>query len=81
MNSKTVYGFDKSGGLPVLALHTFEAARDGQILHFIDGNLRATVPPEGWADYAKEWPEAQEIIDGLTLKPLLQIEEPANVVS
>ena len=77
MQSKTVYGFDKSGGLPVIALHTFEVSRDGQLVHLIDGNLRATVPPEGWDDYAKMWPEAQDIIDGLTIKaaPLPTIED------
>lgn len=83
MKSKTVYGFDKTGGLPVLALHTFEAGRDGQLVHLIDNNLRATIPPEGWADYAKMWPEAQDVIDGLTIKPapLPTIEDLENVVS
>lgn len=68
MQSKTVYGFDKSGGLPLLALHTFEVSADKQLVHLIDGNLRATVPPEGWEDYCKQYPDAQDIVDGLTIK-------------
>lgn len=69
MKSKTVYGFDKSGSLPVVALHTFEITTDNQLSHLIDGTPRATIPPEGWADYAKQYPEAQDIIDAMTIKP------------
>jgi hypothetical protein len=69
MKSKTVYGFDKSGGVPLLALHTFETSSDGQLIHLIDGNVRAIVPPEGWADYVQEWPEAQDIVDALRRVP------------
>lgn len=79
MQSKTVYGFDKSGGLPLLALHTFEVSADKQLVHLIDGNLRATVPPEGWPDYCKQYPDAQDIVDGLTIKtaplPVINQEE------
>lgn len=69
MASKTVYGFDKSATLPFVAIHTFETSGDGQLLHLIDGRLRATVPPEGWADYCREWPEAQDIVNALCPAP------------
>lgn len=54
---------------PIVVEHTFDRSRDGQLLHFIDGYLRATVPPEGWADYCKDYPEAQNIVDSLTVIP------------
>jgi predicted transglutaminase-like cysteine proteinase len=66
MTTKTVIGFDRSGGLPLMAMHTFFAGADGQLMHEIDGRLRATVPPEGWADYVKDWPEAADIVSALT---------------
>lgn len=76
---KTTYGFDKSGNIPFIAIHTFEGGNDGQLLHFIDGNLRAAVPPEGWKDYAKEYPDAQDVIDSLLVKPTLdKAEEKAD---
>ncbi len=68
MASKTVYGFDKSGAIPFVAIHTFETSNDGQLLHLIDGRLRATIPPEGWQKYCEEYPEAQDIVDTLTIK-------------
>lgn len=67
MKTKTVYGFDQAGGLPLLALHTFFAGRDGQLVHEIDGHLRATVPPEGWADYVRTWPEAADVVNAMIL--------------
>lgn len=66
---KTVPGFDYSAGLPMMAIHTFAKGRDGQLEHSIDGKLRAQVPPEGWADYCREYPEAQDIVDAMTIKP------------
>lgn len=70
MKTKTCYGFDQSAGIPLLAIHTFEEAADGQLNHLIDGRLRATVPPEGWADYVRQWPEAGDIVDALTRTPV-----------
>lgn len=32
--------------------------------------MRATVPPEGWTDYCQQYPDAQEVVDSLTIKPL-----------
>lgn len=70
MLAKSVAGFEKrSGSIPLVVHHTFDASPDGQLLHFINGYLRATVPPEGWKDYAEMYPEAQDIIDALTIKP------------
>lgn len=66
MTSKTVYGFDRVGGLPIMAIHTFSTTRDGQLQHEIDGYLRATVPPEGWADYVRDWPDAADIVAAMT---------------
>ncbi len=47
------------------AMHRFEATRDGQLAHYTDETLRATVPPEGWDDFASAWPAAQPVIDQL----------------
>lgn len=66
MKTKTVPGFDQIGGRAIMCMHTFSVARDGQLQHEIDGVLRATVPPEGWLDYIKTYPEAQDIVDELT---------------
>lgn len=81
---KRVIGFDTSGGLPIMAMHYFATTGDGQLAHYIDGRLRATVPPEGWADYAKTWPESGDVIDSLIrpttpAAPLFQIVEPDPV--
>jgi predicted transglutaminase-like cysteine proteinase len=67
---KTVPGFTMLSGRPVMVLHTFYATADGQLAHETDGTLRATVPPEGWADYCQQYPDAQEVVDSLTIKPL-----------
>lgn len=45
----------------VFAVHTFEVTAAG-LLHYTDGLLRATVPPEGWDDYAERWTAAAEAI-------------------
>ena len=44
------------------AHHTIEATRDGQLQHSIDGVVCATVPPEGWEQYARDWPQAADIV-------------------
>ncbi|HYS77051.1 MAG TPA: hypothetical protein VEM38_13235 [Burkholderiales bacterium] len=49
----------------IIMPHRFEATKDGQLAHFTDDQLRATVPPEGWDDYLAAWPEAQPIVDRL----------------
>lgn len=46
--------------------HRFAATSDGQLAHYTGESLRAIVPPEGWADYCKLWPEAKALIDQLT---------------
>jgi len=40
-------------GYPTLAMHRYSASEKGELQHYIDENLRATVPPEGWDDYVK----------------------------
>lgn len=62
---KLAYGFDMKNGLPVIALHVFRAADDGQLEHYIDGIKRAVVPPEGWENYVQTWPDAGDVIDSL----------------
>lgn len=46
----------------LLAMHTFEAAPDGQLLHYINGQLRATVPPEGFEGYVESWPDCRPVV-------------------
>lgn len=69
MKSKTLPGFAVFGDRPIMVMHTFEVTSDGQLRHLTDGILRAIVPPEGWADYCKTYPDAQDIVDELT-KPV-----------
>jgi len=53
-------------GLPVFfGYHTFQAAADGQLEHWIDGTLSATVPPEGWDGYAQFWPQCADLVSQL----------------
>lgn len=59
-------GFDKSGGIPLMVTHRFEATADGQLAHYTDNNLRATVPPEGWEAYAEAFPACVPILVNLT---------------
>lgn len=66
---KTTYGFDQSGGLPLMAIHTFETSADGQLVHYIDNVLRAVVPPEGWQEYSRQWPDAAEVIASMMKRP------------
>src|SRR5207248_1666251 len=33
--------------------------------HYVEGNLRATVPPEGWDSYVKYWPSALDVVTQL----------------
>lgn len=80
MIKKTVVGFERSpNGLPVACYHTFDVSGDKQLLHFINDTLRATVPPEGWEDYCKQYPEAQDIIDRLIINPIdVKIDDSVN---
>lgn len=57
--------FDRSARLPYWVESEFDGSSDGQLLHIVDGKLRATIPPEGWDDYLKTWPEAQGVVDQL----------------
>lgn len=64
-------GFDTTGFLPIVALHTFQA-HDGMLEHSIDGRLRATVPAEGFDDYARTWPDAAPVIEHIRAQPTPQ---------
>jgi hypothetical protein len=46
---------------PELALHEFRPGADGTLEHWMDGRLRATVPPEGLQGYADHWPQCAEL--------------------
>lgn len=48
-----------------LEQHEF-SAEGGQLVHRTNGALRATVPPEGFADYLKLWPEAEPIVRAIS---------------
>lgn len=39
-----------------LVEHQFTETADHQMAHYMDGQLRAIVPPEGWDAYAATWP-------------------------
>lgn len=64
------FGFDLSAAayegtqppIPLLAFHEFSLNGDGCLEHRIGGVLRATVPPEGAADYAAQWPACAELV-------------------
>lgn len=64
-------GYHQIGGAAGFAFvsHRFTVTTDGQLAHYSDDQLRAVVPPEGWQDYLKQWPEAQALVDGLTTAP------------
>lgn len=58
----------------MLGYHRYTASARGELLHFTGADasadtLRAIVPPDGWADYCRQYPEAQSIVDQLTLLP------------
>ncbi len=50
-------------GFPItLGNHRYSASSDGQLLHYIDEQLRATVPPDGWDDFVKYWPTSIDVV-------------------
>jgi hypothetical protein len=54
-------------GLPIIfGYHTFAVAPDKQLEHYIDGVLRATVPPEGFASYVEQYPAAAPVVASIT---------------
>jgi hypothetical protein len=60
--------FDHTNHPPLIVHSDFFKGDDGQLHHFIDDKLRAIIPPEGWEQYAKDWPEAQKAIDQLNTR-------------
>lgn len=46
---------------PQLALHEFRPTDDGGIEHYIDGKLRASVPADALAEYARIWPDCADL--------------------
>jgi hypothetical protein len=56
-------------GFPLnLANHRFSANEKGELTHFVEGELRATIPPEGWDDYVKYWPASIDVVRQLRAK-------------
>jgi hypothetical protein len=49
----------------VLEQHRFSEGSAGELLHFTNDELRAVVPPEGWDDYLRAWPEAADLVGQL----------------
>ena len=57
-------------GLPIVfGYHLFQVAPDGQLEHWIDSELRAVVPPEGWEGYAQAWPQCADLVRQLRRAP------------
>lgn len=70
---KTEIGFDKTNTFPLMVKHTVRPAADGQLEHWMDDKLRATVPPESWDAYCKEWPVCREVADSMLTRPASQV--------
>lgn len=55
-----------NGTLPAgplsLVPHQFDALPDGRLRHCIDGQVRAIVPPEGFRDYVRTWPDCAPVV-------------------
>lgn len=78
---KTEIGFDKTNTFPIMVKHTVRPAADGQLEHWMDDKLRATVPPESWDAYCKEWPVCREVADSmLERKPSTVLQETVNAM-
>lgn len=61
----TMPGFDR--GLPLrMVMHTFQINANGELEHFTDEQLRATVPPEGWESYVETWPQCADMVAAAT---------------
>jgi hypothetical protein len=64
--SLMAYTPDTGPAEPILmATHRFVKNDEGAIEHYINNVLRATVPPEGWDDYAAQWPDCQPLVTAL----------------
>lgn len=61
----TYRGFDK-GIPPMIVDHRFSATAKGELQHHVDGQLRATVPSEGFQSYAEDYPQCQPVLDAVT---------------
>ena len=57
--------FDHTNRPPLIVHSEYHKGPDGQLHHYVDDKLRAIIPPEGWTQYAKDWPDAQIAIDQL----------------
>lgn len=60
MKVHSCMGFDNSNP-PVIRMMRFEEMTDGQLAHYIDGDLRAIVPPESFSGYAEHWPDSAKV--------------------
>ena len=67
MNKHGVMAFIMgAGNLPIMATHDF-IAKDGDLQHFVNGVLRATVPSEGQDDYVSQWPDAADVVSAMRI--------------
>lgn len=62
-----------AGNLPIMATHDF-IAKDGYLLHFVNGVLRASVPTAGQDDYVSQWPYAADVVSAMRINaPVLDL--------
>ncbi len=62
-----------AGNLPIMATHDF-IAKEGDLLHFVNGVLRATVPTAGQDDYVSQWPDAADVVSAMRINaPVLDL--------
>jgi len=70
-----------AGNLPIMATHDF-IAKDGDLQHFVNGVLRATVPAAGQDDYVSQWPDAADVVSAMRINaPVLDLSRLEDKVS
>jgi hypothetical protein len=67
---------------PILSNHHFSISA-GELLHAIDGQVRARVPRGGMREYAESWPDCAALVKSLLGQPdaLAPGAKPATVVT
>lgn len=48
--------------LPELVNHHFSISDAGELVHAIEGRVRAVIPPEGMREYAELWPDSAPLV-------------------
>lgn len=68
MKTFRTVGFDR-GTPPRIAHHEFTINALGLLEHWIEDQIRALVPPEGFEAYCEEWPDARRVIPAADTEP------------